>query len=127
MTIAQSIFSPPNFLTRPVDRVAEHNPDKYGARSLDTDVPSKHVSQEDVRVKCIGTGEAYSAERWLEERFGLVGPRWRERVRPKEGFQAEYLLLVSDRSTVLKLGWSPQVAPAILIAMMTDQQSPATP
>ncbi len=78
------------------------------------------VSQDEVSEACIGTGEAYSIEQWLEACFRLVGMDWREHVRLKEGFRSEYLLLVSDPSTMRDLGWRPKVDFAALAAMMMD-------
>ena len=78
------------------------------------------VRQEDVWEACIGTGEAYSIEQWLEACFGLVGKNWRDHVRLKEGFRAEYPLLVSDPSAMRGLGWRPQVDFASLAAMMME-------
>ncbi len=76
------------------------------------------VGQDDVWEACIGTGEAYSIEEWLETCFRLVGRDWREHVRLKEGFRAEYPLLVSDPSTIRALEWRPEVDFAALAAMM---------
>ena len=76
------------------------------------------VSQDAIPEACIGTGEAYSIEEWLDLCFGRVGLRWRDHVRLKEGFRAEYPLLVSDPAKIRSLGWTPQVDLAGLAEMM---------
>lgn len=83
------------------------------------------VSQESVWEACIGTGEAYSIAQWLDLCFGLVGRNWRDHVRLKEGFRAEYPLLVSDPTTIHSLGWQPSVDFAALAGMMMNE--PASP
>ena len=84
------------------------------------------VRQENVWEACIGTGEAHSIEQWLEACFGRVGLRWRDHVRLKEGFRAEYPLLVSDPATIRSLGWRPTVDLAGLAAMMMPPAPPVT-
>ena len=76
------------------------------------------VSQDDVSEACIGTGKAYSIGEWLEACFGLVGLDWRAHVGLKDGFRAEYPVLVSDPATVRSLGWQATVDLAELAAMM---------
>ena len=76
------------------------------------------LEQDTVFEACIGTGVVHSIEDWLEACFGLVNLHWREHVRLREGFVAEYPRLVSDPATMRSLGWSPQVDLPRLAAMM---------
>ena len=79
------------------------------------------VQQDGVWEACIGTGVAYSIADWLAACFARVGLDWREHVRVKEGFRAEYPLLVSDPATIRSLGWTPTVDLHELSAMMTAE------
>lgn len=78
----------------------------------------KLLDQDDVHEAVIGSGRAYTIRQWLEACFGAVGRDWREHVRLRDDFIPEYRRLVSDPSTMLKLGWSPKVGFAELAAMM---------
>jgi len=68
----------------------------------------------------IGSGIAYSIENWLDQCFSLAGLNWRNHVRLREGFTAEYKMLVSDPTTINKLGWFPSVSFPELARMMLD-------
>jgi GDPmannose 4,6-dehydratase len=68
----------------------------------------------------IGSGITYSIENWLEQCFSLAGLNWRDHVRLREGFTAEYKRLVSDPTTINKLGWFPSVSFPELARMMLD-------
>jgi GDPmannose 4,6-dehydratase len=76
------------------------------------------TSQDDVTEAVIGTGEGHSVEEWLELCFARVGLVWRDHVRLKPGFKAEYPRLVSRPTRLLSLGWRPRVGFAELAAMM---------
>ena len=76
------------------------------------------VSQEQVFESNLGSGEAYSIEDWLHECFSLIGRNWEEYVIKKEGFAAEYEVLVSDPHTIFSLGWRPEVSFSSLAKMM---------
>jgi GDPmannose 4,6-dehydratase len=66
------------------------------------------VNQDDIFEATIGTGVDYSIQDWIETCFSTVGLDWREFVRPREGFKAEYTRLVSDPATLFSLGWRPK-------------------
>ncbi|MEJ0081042.1 MAG: GDP-mannose 4,6-dehydratase [Puia sp.] len=69
------------------------------------------INQDDIFEAAIGTGKAYSIQDWLEVCFNLVGKDWKSFVETNESnFKAEYKLLVSDPSTINKLGWFPQTS-----------------
>jgi GDPmannose 4,6-dehydratase len=76
------------------------------------------ASQDDVFEAVIGTGEGHSVEEWLETCFSRVGLAWRDHVRIKTGFRAEYPRLVSSPARLRALGWRPRVSFAELAAMM---------
>ncbi len=78
------------------------------------------ASQDAVFEATIGSGIAYSIENWLEQCFGLVGLNWRDHVKIRQGFTAEYKRLISDPATIRKLGWSPDVSFAELAKIMLD-------
>jgi GDPmannose 4,6-dehydratase len=80
------------------------------------------VSQETVFEAAIGTGVTYTIENWLERCFQQVGRNWRDHVRLREGFVAEYRSLVSDPATIRALGWSPTVSFDALAEMMVIQR-----
>lgn len=63
------------------------------------------IEQEQVFEATIGSGRAYSIERWLDECFKLINKDWRSYVREKRNFKAEYQVLVSNPATINSLGW----------------------
>lgn len=76
------------------------------------------VSQDEISEAVVGSGEGHSVEEWLETCFARVGLAWRDHVRVKPGFRAEFPRLVSRPARLLSLGWRPRVAFAELAAMM---------
>jgi GDPmannose 4,6-dehydratase len=78
------------------------------------------VRQDAVFEAVIGSGITYSIEEWLAACFGWLGLRWQDHVRLREGFRAEYSCLVSDPSTMLSLGWRPEVSLPRLAQMMVS-------
>ena len=80
------------------------------------------VQQDSIYEATIGSGEAYSIERWLEECFGLIGKEWENYVIKLPGFVSEYKTLVSDPSTIFSLGWVPEVSFSSLAKMMVADQ-----
>lgn len=67
------------------------------------------VEQDDIFEACIGTGKAYSIEKWLELCFSAVGKNWKDHVRQKEGYTPAFRKLVSDPSLIRSTGWKPEV------------------
>jgi len=63
------------------------------------------IEQDKVFEAVIGSGRAYSIEDWLNECFRVIHKDWRDHVRQKPDFQAEYKILVSDPATINSLGW----------------------
>lgn len=76
------------------------------------------VEQDDIFEATIGSGVAYTIQDWIEQCFMVIGKNWRDYVRKKEGFSAEYSRLVSDPSTINSLGWKPGVTFNALAQMM---------
>jgi len=79
------------------------------------------VQQENIYEANIGSGMGYSIKDWLEVCFNRIGKDWKAYVVIKEGFKAEYKMLVSDPSVIFSLGWKPVVSFQQLAQMMTDQ------
>jgi len=78
------------------------------------------MNQDRVFEAAIGSGIVYSIEDWLEQCFGLVNMNWRDHVLQREDFTPEYKRLVSDPSTINKLGWHSVVIFPELARMMLD-------
>jgi GDPmannose 4,6-dehydratase len=76
------------------------------------------VEQDEVCEAVIGSGEGHSVQQWLDRCFSLVGLSWRDHVKIKEGFRAEYKRLLSRPTRIMSLGWSPAVGFDALAAMM---------
>ena len=75
----------------------------------------------------VGSGAGYAVEAWLDRCFAAVGLQWKNHVRRKEGFRAEYPRLVSNPARLRGLGWSPRVSFDELAAMMMARATPAEP
>ena len=77
------------------------------------------INNDHIFEATIGTGKAYSIQDWLDICFSKIGRDWRNHVLlQKDGFIAEYPLLVSDPSTIFSLGWQPQTSIETLAEMM---------
>lgn len=76
------------------------------------------IEQDRVFEAAIGSGNAYSIEKWLELCFGFIGRQWQDHVCIDEAYRPEYARLVSDPSTISSLGWSPKVGIEELARMM---------
>jgi len=79
------------------------------------------VQQDAITEAVLGSGKAYSIEEYLSICFSLIGKDWKEYVMLKQGFNAEYNLLVSDPSTLFSLGWRPEVSFTQLAQMMITE------
>ncbi|MGI9089230.1 MAG: GDP-mannose 4,6-dehydratase [Chthoniobacterales bacterium] len=78
------------------------------------------VQQDEIFEAAIGTGVAYSIADFVDACFRLIGEDWREHVKERNGFTADYSCLLSDPSTLRSLGWHPRVDLAGLATMMLD-------
>ncbi len=76
------------------------------------------VNQDSVFETVIGSGKGYSIEEYLDECFTLIGKNKSDYVVSKNDFIPEYQALISDPSTLLSLGWSPETDLRDLAKMM---------
>ena len=68
------------------------------------------VQQDQFFEACIGTGKAYSIEKWLELCFSAVGKSWKDYIKQEEGYVPEFKRMVSDSTLLQSSGWKPQVS-----------------
>jgi GDPmannose 4,6-dehydratase len=78
------------------------------------------IEQNQVFEATIGSGQAYSIERWLDECFKLINKDWRDHVRKKRDFKAEYQVLFSNPATINSLGWFATTTIAELAGIMVN-------
>lgn len=78
------------------------------------------IEQDQVFEATIGSGHAYSIERWLDECFKLINKDWRHYVREKKDFKAEYQVLVSNPTAINSLGWFATTTIAELARIMVN-------
>lgn len=78
------------------------------------------VNQDHISEACIGTGKAYSIERWLELCFSLVGKNWKEYIQTGTNYKSEFTKLVSDSALLQSSGWKPMVTIEELADMMVN-------
>lgn len=76
------------------------------------------MEQDQVFEAVIGSGKAYSIEKWLEQCFGFIGRQWQDYVSVDKTYIPEYTRLISDPSTIFSLGWFPKVSMEELARMM---------
>jgi GDPmannose 4,6-dehydratase len=81
------------------------------------------VEQDQVFEATIGTGKAYSIDRWLDECFKLINKDWKCYVREKRNFKAEYQVLVSNPATINSLGWYATTTITELAKIMMSHQN----
>jgi len=80
------------------------------------------VGQDNVYESTIGSGVTHSIKDWLEQCFGLVGKSWQNHITIRQGFKAEYQILVSNPATITSLGWQPKKSFDELARLMMDAQ-----
>ena len=79
----------------------------------------KLITQDEIFEATIGTGEAYSIQKWIQLCFEQIKKPWGKYIAIDSSFKKpEYKLLVSDPSTILKLGWRPEVDISSLARLM---------
>ena len=79
------------------------------------------INQNKIYEAVIGSGEAHSIEDWLEVCFRRINKNWRDYVVIKNGYRAEYEVLISDPRLIKSLGWRPRTSFAELAAMMMEE------
>lgn len=81
------------------------------------------VSQENIYEACIGTGEGYTIQDWLEVCFSLINKDWKEYLEENvSDYRAEYDVLVSNPATLNKLGWRHKTSLKELARMMISEK-----
>jgi GDPmannose 4,6-dehydratase len=63
------------------------------------------LNQDHLFEACIGTGKAYSIEKWLELCFHSINKDWKNYVEINKEFQTDFKKLVSDPSAINATGW----------------------
>jgi GDPmannose 4,6-dehydratase len=67
------------------------------------------LQQDQFFEACIGTGKAYSVEKWLDLCFSFAGKRWQDYIQVQNDYIPEFKRLVSDPSRIRSTGWKPEV------------------
>ena len=80
------------------------------------------IEQDQVFEATIGSGRVHSIEDWLAECFELIDKDWRQYVKLKRDFKAEYKVLVSNPATINSLGWSATTTISELAKIMLNYQ-----
>jgi GDPmannose 4,6-dehydratase len=78
----------------------------------------KLVQQDELFEACIGTGKAHSIKEWLKVCFNLVGKKWKDYVETDNTYKADFKRLVSDPSSMKKIGWEAKTGMKELAEMM---------
>jgi GDPmannose 4,6-dehydratase len=63
------------------------------------------LRQDNLFEACIGTGKAYSVERWLELCFNSIDKDWKNYVQINNEYVADFRKLVCDPSAINATGW----------------------
>ena len=81
------------------------------------------VQQDHLLEACIGTGKAYSIEKWLELCFSSVGKNWKDHVKLKNDYIPDFKRLVSDPSVLNATGWKAETGIEELARLMLTSAS----
>lgn len=81
------------------------------------------VSQDEIFEAVIGTGEGHTIEDWLNTCFSSANLDWKQHVMTRNGFVAEYSMLISDPGTMFNLGWRPSTSFESLALLMMHTQN----
>ncbi len=76
------------------------------------------IQQDSFFEACIGTGKAYTIERWLEICFSSIGKRWQDHVQLQKDYIPDFKKLVSDISSMKKINWEAKTGIEELARMM---------
>jgi GDPmannose 4,6-dehydratase len=63
------------------------------------------INQDRIVEACIGTGKAYSIEKWLELCFNSIGKNWKDYTEINKDYFPAFRKLVSDPSVINATGW----------------------
>lgn len=83
----------------------------------------KLVSNDEIFETVIGSGKAYSIKDWIALCFNYFDLDWEKYIIYKEDFIPDYKILVSDPSTLFKLGWNQSIEIEELARMMIENAS----
>lgn len=81
------------------------------------------LRQDNFFEACIGTGKAYSIERWLELCFNSIGKNWKNYVKINNNYVADFPKLVSDPSVINVSGWKAETDIEELAKLMLTSSS----
>lgn len=76
------------------------------------------IGQDGVHEAVIGSGISYTIQNWIECCFELIEKDWRKYLVLKEGYAPEFRRMVSNPSTINKLGWKAKTDIRSLARMM---------
>jgi GDPmannose 4,6-dehydratase len=65
------------------------------------------VNQDNLSEACIGTGKAYTIEKWLDLCFSSFNKNWRDFVTINTDFKPDFQRLVSNPQKINLSGWKP--------------------
>ena len=83
-----------------------------------------HLLQQDsLQEACIGTGKAYSIEKWLELCFSSTGKNWKDHVKLENDYIPDFKRLVSDPSALNATGWKAETGIEELASLMLTSSS----
>lgn len=83
-----------------------------------------HLMQQEILFEaCIGTGKAYSVEKWLELCFSSVGKNWKDYVEINKNYVPDFKRLVSNPSAMLAIGWKTTTSIEQLATLMLTSSS----
>lgn len=81
------------------------------------------LRQETLFEACIGTGKAYSIEKWLDLCFNSIGKDWKDHVEINNEYVAGFRKLVSDPSAINATGWKAETGIEELAGLMLSTSS----
>jgi len=76
------------------------------------------VNQDTVSEACIGTGKAYTIQKWLELCFDFINKNWKDYVVADRNFVPEFRRLISNPGTMNRIGWQAKATIEELASMM---------
>lgn len=81
------------------------------------------IKQEEHFEATIGSGTTYSIENWINACFQLAGLNWEKHTELIDSYEPDYKVLVSDPTTMNKIGWNPTVSFNELAMIMMQTHS----
>ncbi len=79
------------------------------------------VNQNIIFETVIGSGKGYAIKEWLSICFKFIGKDWKHYVEVKNGYEPEFMRLVSNPGTIFSLGWKPKIGIEKLAEMMMNE------